>query len=169
MKNILIVHYDSNKINLALLIMPIVIAGLIFLLVSSFNLKTKINYYLLILMQTTLVIAILFFLIGLIYSYFFKHNEPAAILSSDGIWIKRHGLISWDAISDFDTCMIPTVPLEILGISLKNPDIIATQSSFEGKCGLFWAKLFGYQYHITLSSLAIENDEVLVFARQFLQ
>jgi hypothetical protein len=168
MKNTLIVHHDSNKINLALLTILSVIAGLVFWLIFCFNLKAHINHCLLILLQATFIIAISFFLIGLAYGYFFKQDEPAAILSSQGIWIKHYGLIPWDNIIQIRTYTLPNAPLEVIGIQAKNIMSISVNASFAGKCGLFWAKLFGYQYQITLSCLALENDEVLDFARQFI-
>lgn len=169
MKNTLIVPHDSNQINLSLLTISIVTAGLIALFIFSFNLKTYINCYLLLFAQAILIFAILLFAIGLVYSYFFKHDDPAAILSIEGIWIKQYGLIPWDNVIQIRAYIIPSTSMEVIGIQVKNINSVSTTASFAGKCVLFYAKLFGYQYHITLSCLALENHEIVAFARQFLR
>lgn len=128
----------------------------------------------------TLYYLLSFFLVGplILMSFMFllllwgaflipKKGEPVAILNQDGIWLARFGFIDWKEISEFALYSYKGTP-EVIGIRVKNNAKISKQSSIAGKLDFFWAKLMGYP-PIRLSGIALENDEVISFARQFLQ
>ena len=93
------------------------------------------------------------------------NKTPAAIFDENGFWMKRHGLIPWDNIDIFTQCSIPTVKhIKYIGIHVKNTKLL--QSNWEGKMEVFWSRIFN-RYHITLANIALINDEVIRFARQF--
>ncbi len=168
MENTLIVHYDPIKVYSGLFITLIVTIAFIFLFFFISNLESHIGFYLVILLQIILLFFVATFSFGLICGYFWNLKKPAAILSPKGIWINRFSFIPWDNITGINTYMFGDKPANALGIRLKNPEIVFKQAKFEGKSVLFWAKLFGYQYHIHLSCLALKNEEILNYARQFI-
>ena len=98
-----------------------------------------------------------------------RNNKPAAILNQTGIWIHNWGFVSWDNIEEIDTYFVPTVPLEIIGIRIKDLSLSRKQATFSGKIGIFWARLLDYHYQISLAGLALENYKIIAFARQFIK
>ncbi len=90
-----------------------------------------------------------------------------AILNQNGIWLARFGLIPWKEIYEFDTYSEGRTPLKIIGIWVKNNKKISKQSTIAGKMDFFWAKLMGYP-PIKITGIALGNDEVISFAKQFL-
>lgn len=168
MKSTLIVHFDSNKIYFGLIVTLIATIALIFLFPLITNLGPQIGTFMVILMRIIFIFLIALFSLGLIYSYFWDFKTPAAVLSPEGIWINNHGFIAWDKIAEMKTYTITGAPLDVVGVLLKDPGSISKQSSFSGKCVLFWAKLFGYRYHINLACIALSNSEVMAFAQPFL-
>lgn len=95
-----------------------------------------------------------------------KKGDPVAILNQDGIWHYRFGFISWKEIDEFEPYSYRSTP-EVIGIRVKNNKKISKQSSIGGKLDFFWAKLMGYP-PIRIVGIALENDEVIFFAKQFL-
>ena len=96
-----------------------------------------------------------------------KKGEAMAILNQDGIWLARFGFISWQEIAEFATYSYKGTP-ELIGIRVKNNEKISKQSSIAGKLDFFWARIIGYP-PIRLTGIALKNDEVINFARQFLR
>ena len=96
-----------------------------------------------------------------------KKGEAMAILNQDGIWTARFGLIPWREIDEFGPYSVPRTPLEAIGIRVKNNKKISKQSTIAGKLDFFWAKWMGYP-PIKITGIALSNDEVISFAKQFL-
>lgn len=168
MKNTLIVPFDSNKFYFGVGVSLIVTLVLIFMLSLIPNLEPRIGPYLAIALQIALLFLITLFSFGLVYGFFWNLEKPAAILSSEGIWLKDFGFIPWDNIAEINVYRIPTTPIDVIVVRLKDVTSISNQASFGGKCALFWAKIFKYKYHITLSCLALENDEIVAHAKHFM-
>lgn len=96
-----------------------------------------------------------------------KKGDAVAILNQDGIWLARFGFIEWKEISEFAPYSYRGTP-EVIGIRVKNNEKISKQSSIAGKLDFFWAKFMGYP-PIRITGIALENGEVISFAKQFLQ
>jgi len=168
MKNTFIVPFDTYKIYFGLSVVLCMTIALMALFIFIPTATYLFGPELVILLRIILVLLIAMLSFGLAYGFFWDLRKPAATLSSEGISIQRFGLIPWHAIDDFNVYAVPGTPIEALGIRLKNPSRIALQSTFEGKCVLFWARIFGQHYQISLSCLALPEDEIISFARQFM-
>ena len=166
----LIVPFNRKSQKLALITMPCTIAATLYLFSLSFLLHYIFNFYVVLIIQNLLIWTIAFFGITFIYTLFLRiKNKPAAILNQTGIWIHNWGFVSWDNIEKIDTYFVPTVPLEIIGIRIKDLSLSRKQATFSGKIGIFWARLLDYHYQISLAGLALENYKIIAFARQFIK
>ncbi len=96
-----------------------------------------------------------------------KKGDPIAILNQDGIWHYRFGFITRKEIDEFEPYSYRSSP-EVIGIRVKNNKKISKQSSVAGKLDFFWAKWMGYP-PIKITGIALSNDEVIGFAKQFLK
>ncbi len=96
-----------------------------------------------------------------------KKDDPVAILNKDGIWLPRFGLIPWKEITEFGPYLVPRTPMEVIAIRVIDNKKISKQSSIAGKLDFFWAKLMGYA-PIRIVGIALKNEEVISFAKQFL-
>ncbi|MFC1870696.1 hypothetical protein ACFLXW_00340 [Candidatus Dependentiae bacterium] len=168
----LIVPVDPNLVSgikpmLVIWLIPISLLAGCYGVVSFY--LTGIPYYLLsFFLVGPLILMSLMFLL-LIWGAFLlpKKDEPVAILNQDGIWLARFGFISWKEIDEFASYSYQGTP-EVIGIRVKNNEKISKQSSIAGKLDFFWAKLMGYP-PIRITGIALENDEVINFAIQFLR
>ena len=121
-------------------------------------------------LQTAGLVLLGIFVLMFMYSYYLeKTGKPVLIINQEGIWVKHHGTIPWENISEIDIFYMPSSSLKMLGIALKDPFAINAQTSFSGKCNLFWARLLNYRYQINICNTDLDDDEILVFARQFLR
>ncbi len=136
--------------------------------VVRYYLTGMVYYVLSFLLVGPLIFIALMVLLMMLGAFSFpKKGEAMAILNQDGIWTARFGLIPWKEIDEFGLYKIPTTPMETIGIRVKNNKKISKQSSIAGKLDFFWAKLMGYP-PIKITGIALENDEVISFAKQFL-
>ena len=165
----LVVPFNTSTYRTALLIMPFIIGVLYLFLINSYLLQNILGIYLTFLVHALLVIFLCMFLAAYINLFFLINNDsPAAVLSPEGIWIKNFGFLAWQDIHEFGPYIVPTTPIINLGIRVKDISKLSAQASFNGKCAIFWSKVFGYP-PIILSNLALENDEVLCFAMRYLR
>ena len=81
-----------------------------------------------------------FFAIGFVYSFYVTSTKPdmtVAILTDQGIELKRFGFIAWSNIEVIDDYRVATTPLRIIGIRFKNLMPVFKQASFAGKVDFF--------------------------------
>lgn len=115
------------------------------------------------------LVYLILMIFGVVYYFFYlRSNKIAAILDKDGLWTRRHGLIAWNDVKDVFIYRTPTTPIESVAFYVKDRGIISQQSTFGGKCSLFWAKVFGFP-DIILSDVEIENEVVVSFAKRFIK
>lgn len=165
----LIVPFNTSTYRTALLIMPFIMGALYLLLTNANLLQNILGIYLTFLIQALLSIVLCMFLAAYINLFFLiKSDSLAAILSPDGIWIKDFGFIFWQDIHEFGPYIVTTTPIINLGIRVKDISKLSKQASFNGKCAIFWSKIFGYP-PIILSNLALENEQILCFAMRHLR
>ena len=166
----LIVPFNRESQKLGLITILCTIAAAFYLFSLSFLLHYIFNFYVVLAIQNLLLWTITFFGITFFYTLFKRiSNKPAAILNQTGIWIHNWGFVSWDNIEEIDTYFIGTIPLEIIGIRIKDLSLSRKEATFSGKIGIFLARLFSYHYHISLMQLALENSQIIAFAREFIQ
>lgn len=135
----------------------------------SFGWGKFIGYYARVGIQSLIVFFIVMLFLALIYNiWLIKDDQPVAVLKQEGIWIMRHGFISWQDIQEVAIYKNPGISIKSIGIRLKYPAKIAQQSSFGGKCAFFWARICGYP-HIILANIDLENEYVLDYAQRFMQ
>lgn len=168
MKNTLTVPLDQTKFYFKWSIMLVVTIALLLLDSRSPALKPHISPFLWILLNIISFAVVAFFSFHVTSGCLRDLKEPVAVLSPEGILINRFSIIPWDNIAEINTYTFGGKPVNGLGVRLKNPSIVFKQSSFSGKCVLLWPKLLGLRYHIYLSCFALENQEILAFAQQFL-
>ncbi len=171
-KQELIVPVDPNlmysaKLVLVIWIIPISLLAGCYGLVRYY--LTDIVYYLMsFLLVGPLIFLCLMFLLMILGTFSFpKKGEAMAILNQDGIWTARFGLIPWKEIDEFGPYSVSRTPLVAIGIRVKNNKKISKQSTIAGKLDFFWAKWMGYP-PIKITGIALSNDEVIGFAKQFL-
>lgn len=165
----LIVPFDKTNMQKASDAFPLVLISSFFFIFISIALQRFIgNLSLIVLVPFALIHVIV--LIGLAYGYYLnKSEDSAAILNQGGIWIKHFGFISWSNIDKVDCYYLPMAPVEIIGIRVKDLAQMSRNAPLSGKINFFWAKLFSYDYHINLVGIALDNGQVVAFARQFMQ
>jgi len=106
-----------------------------------------------------------------------RNREPAAILNQKGIQFKHQGFIPWADIESTTHYIWSKgftgsgVKKRVVGVHIKKRahSAVLWQSSWTGKKGLIWAKLFNDTYRIPLSSRTVSNEEIVSFASQYLQ
>ncbi|MCK5633262.1 hypothetical protein KAH94_05900 [bacterium] len=170
----LIVHFDKRNYLSALVIMPTMILlmmiGLFVFLQANitfpglFFLNILIPFF----VKAFLYVCIGLFLLLLIYAPFFlKYKGPAAILDKNGIWIKHYNFIPWENIEEFTSYSVVEAT-EFIGIQVKDVGKLSKQSSWDGKLRIFWTKFSG-NYHITLSNLDTQYEDIIIFAHRYLK
>lgn len=165
----LIVPFNMHTYRVGLFIMPLVMGILYLFFIKSYLLKSLLGVYIAALIKVLLGIFLCLFLAAYINGIFLAlSNTPAAILSSQGIWVKNFGLIPWQDINDMSPYVVSTTPIVNIGIRVKDISKLSGQASFAGKCAIFWSKIFAYP-PVVLSNLALENDYVLGFAQRFMK
>lgn len=171
-KKELIVLIDPNlhywaTIGMVIWLIPIgVLLG--FYGVVNYYFSGPIYYLLSFLVIGPLIFACLICLGILLGTFSFpKKEEPMAIINQDGIWMARFGLIPWKEIVEFGPYSYRGTP-EVIGIRVKDNDKISRQSSIAGKLDFFWARWIGYP-PIRITGIALPNNEVINFAKQFLK
>lgn len=171
-KKELIVRVDPNliktgKLVLVIYLIPISLFAGCYGLVRYYLTGTV--YYLMsfLLVGPLIFFCLVFLMMILGVISFPKKGDVVAILNQDGIWLVRFGLIPWKEIDEFDTYSDGRTPLKIIGIRVKNNKKISKQSTTAGKLHFFWSKLMGYP-PIMIAGIALSNDEVIGFAKQFL-
>lgn len=169
MNNMLIVPYKKILTSTSSNSLIIIIAVSLFLLGLSILYARHMGQYLAWTIQALLILWNIV-LIGVFVNacYIDKSDEPALILNQEGVRIKSCGIIPWDNIQEINTYCIPTTPILALGIKIKNSSLVSANAPWGGKVSLFWATLFGYYYHITITNIALDYDVVVNFSRQFL-
>ncbi|MCL4229909.1 hypothetical protein KJZ61_04470 [Candidatus Dependentiae bacterium] len=169
MNNMLIVPYKKFFTSTSANGLIIIIAASLFLLGLSILYARHMGRYLAWTIQALLVLWNIVLIGAFVNAYYIdKSDEPALILNQEGIRIKFHGIIPWDNIQEINTYCIPTTPMPAIGIKIKNPSLVSANAPWSGKVSLFWATLFGYYYHITITNIALDYDVVVNFSRQFL-
>ena len=183
--NKLIVPMHKENVKQLIHSMPLILTGAIvwiFLLNLTYFTLSFISDYIF----SAILLNLIFYIQIAIYSfigllvflstrnyYFVDDNTPAAILDKNGIWTKRCGLIPWENIAQVKICNLPTVKhIEFVGIYVKDTKILSKQSTWSKKIGIFWEKIFRYDKlfnypNIALGNIAVSNDEIIKFARQF--
>ena len=171
-KKELIVPVDPNlirgiKLALVIYLIPISLLAGCYGLVKYY-LTGALYYILSFLLVGPLIFFCLMFLLMILGAFSFpKKGEAMAILNQDGIWTARFGLVSWKAINEFGPYSYKG-GAEMIGIRVKNNKKISKQSTIAGKLDFFWAKWMGYP-PIKITGIALSNDEVISFAKQFLR
>lgn len=118
--------------------------------------------------RSGLVFILLLFLIGFIYAiYTLISNKPLAVLSQEGIWIHHYNFIPWQDIAVIDSYTMPGMPLQVIGIRFYDIKKNYAAASLSGKIAFFWAKLFDYPFHITLSNVGMDHDQLLCFVKRY--
>lgn len=145
---------------------------LLFFIVYSISFVVKLSPCVSIILFIIKVILFLFIIIfstSVLWISMINEDEPAAILDSEGIWIKEFGFIEWNYISKIDTYRYrDNVLLESIAIDVDKNFPLSRQATWSGKMRIFWSKLFGYPA-ILISSITIPNHEVIEFAQQFIK
>ncbi|MGB8367587.1 MAG: hypothetical protein WCD44_04475 [Candidatus Babeliales bacterium] len=190
------VYFDKKFTGIMLLLLfPFLcITAFNFLLVplSSFK-ELNLPYlsYFFIFFQIIIWCIIVLFILGWFYLLMqMLSKKPMAILKKEGVWINRHGFISWQHIETIFSYVsnpdnIKNLPIRLqkkntmIGIKIRKESIslINKQSSLSGKLVFFWSKFFGYYYakffdhhhHITLACTDIPAEEIVSFADRYLK
>lgn len=163
----LIVPFNESNIKDILPALPFIAVGWGIWFGASLLLKPIIGFYLSFLLQSILIIFAALILFGFIYTFLIDPNIPAAILNEDGIWVKNYCFIPWQDIDEIAPYTFGNVPIESIGIRVKDRSKLSKKSAFAGKCGVFWSRIFGYP-HIIISNITVDNDQVISFAQQFI-
>ena len=164
----LTVPFNKESAKTGLAVCFFAILALFFFLLLSPGLKNIFGHYITLFIQSILVLGISLFLIGLISAIFLiKKVEPLARLNKDGIWVQYFGFIPWHQIDEFKEYSYKDSPIIAIGIRVKDLKALSKQASLGGKMGVFWSKIFGYP-PIQLTSLAIDNEQIISFAQRFL-
>lgn len=163
----LIVPFNKEATKIGLIICSIMIGVLGYSWYMSFRLDTFFGFFISQIIRSILFFTLILFTIGVIYGLFMqKDSDPAARLSSDGIWVKHFGFIPWSEIEQFGEYAIAGTPMVAIGIRVKNLKLLSKQATLSGKSGVFWSKIFGYP-PIIISNIALDNDQVIGYARRF--
>ncbi|MBI2774946.1 hypothetical protein HYX58_02980 [Candidatus Dependentiae bacterium] len=165
MNSELVVNFDYKNIQQVRMIIPVMVV--LWFLVDSIQ-EPCLSFLPIIVIKFVIISCLVLLSLGSIYYFVLtRKNEPAAVLNNDGIWIIHHGFISWENISDICMHQALGAPLPIVAVNVRDPKAISAQSSFGGKCVLFWSKLFGYP-HIFLANIDIENELVISFSKRYI-
>lgn len=165
----LVVHFDKETRAAIIYIVPYALISFLFFYSFIYFLANAMSPFALTILYGVLFGGTALFFLLMLYGWWaFNDKQPAAILDAKGIWLPRFGLISWQEITDIAPYIIKGVPINTIGIRVKNLNRLSTQSTFAGKSGIFWSKLFGYP-PIFLSNLDKSNKEIIVFARKFMK
>lgn len=104
-----------------------------------------------------------------LYVYLLYYSKaPAMALYNEGIWTHNNGFIEWGKIKEIYTFQVFNIPVDSIGIRLKNNKSISGQSNFTGKACFFYSKLFDCP-PIFLSSLDVSCDVIVNVAQQLLK
>lgn len=164
-----VIYFDKDRARKTLKVFPIMLYAFALSLGISLYLENLINNRILISFIVMIKSITIFFFVLLLFAvlYIFfkmKNNDPIVILNQNGIWMKHYGLISWEDIEEIAPYLFLKAPIETIGIQVKNTSLLLKQSSFNGKMGIFWSKIFK-RPHIILE----KNDEILNFAKRFIK
>ncbi|MFA5074701.1 MAG: hypothetical protein WC436_01205 [Candidatus Babeliales bacterium] len=169
-----IINYNKKSTLQVLIIMPAMILGMLFLFskiyksTSSFNGSNFFLFLVILFLKIILCFGIAIFIIGTIYSIFLLLSKiPATIIDQNGIWIKYYNFIPWENIDQVSCCPIAG-NIESICIKVKNPNLAVKNSDWQGKMNFFWAKLFKREYHIFISNVDINNNDILLFIKNIL-
>lgn len=169
MLNKIIVPYNKENIHFVINFLWVIPSILLFILLKIHQSNAISSSLLLYIVQATLIFLILIFLIAYISAFhYLRSNKPLAVLGDEGIWINHYNFIAWQDIEDVNSYTIPGTPMQVVGVRVKNSNAVSKQASLAGKIGIFWARLFGYHYQITLSNMAMDNEQIIVFAKRYL-
>ncbi|MFZ5954183.1 MAG: hypothetical protein ACOYT8_03765 [Candidatus Dependentiae bacterium] len=106
---------------------------------------------------------------SVIYMYkLFKSDEPAAVLSENGLWARGYGTIPWSNITEFYMPLVMGYPTETIVVELKDKTPVFAQAGFYEKINFLWAKIFRYA-PVRLSYLDLPCQTIVDFAQQFLE
>ncbi len=118
------------------------------------------------------------FLVTVLVMYAFKAltKQPCLTLTQDGIQFHRHGFVEWEDIALMELRKNPLLPdTEPAPIYLCVKDVakLSQQAALSAKLGLLWVRFFGqwfpvYEYHIYIEQEMVTTQEIMRFARKFL-
>ena len=163
----LIVPFNRSDMQNILPALPFFVVGWMIWFGASFLLKPVIGFYLSFLIQSILIIFAALLLFVFIYASRLDYNIPAAILNEEGIWVKNYCFVPWQDIDEIAPYSLGSMPIESIGIRVKDRAKLSKKSGFGGKSAVFWSRIFGYP-QIIISNIAVDNDQVISFAKQFI-
>lgn len=99
-------------------------------------------------------------------TYRILRKAPMAVIDSNGIWIQQFGVIPWNNILKLEKPIIMGVPVEALGIHIRDTKALSKQATIPGKLIIFEAKLLKTPT-IVLDNIALKYDTIASFAQQF--
>lgn len=163
----LIVYYDGTQNERTAKQLPLFATGLfvLFFIVRGFMARSFFTISLQILLFGLIA---LLMSSSILYLFFAPPTSvPLLTMSEKGIGVRNFGLIPWSNVHDVAPYRYKNSPIVSLGIRVKDNKILSEQASFQGRCQIFWSRIFGYP-QIILSSLTVSYDEIIRYSEHFL-
>ncbi len=165
----LIVPFDKPRLKSGIIVCLVMLCVYLGFYILVENLKPTLGYLLVGVIQAIIALVSLFFLLITCYSlHLLIVGRKVAELNEKGIWVNGYGFIPWNEIDEFYT-YYPKGPVEIIGICVKDLSKLSNQVSFFVRVGIPVAKFFKRRPHITISSIAIDNQVVVDFAKRHMK
>lgn len=95
-------------------------------------------------------------------------KQPYIILNTQGIWMERHGVISWNDIKNVQLYAPYGSPLDYIGVYLHDRKKISRQAKLSGKMELFWSQFHSYP-DLTVVNITVPNEEFVAFASRYIK
>lgn len=166
----LVVPYEMQGMKAGIIMLAVMIAFLSLICWASTYLYILIGSYFTRVITIALGTIIAFFVITLLYTIWFMwvNNNPAAILSPQGIWVNRFNFIPWDDVQSCHIYTYPGTPIEAVTIVVKDLKKLSKQANIGGKITIFWSKLFHYP-PIIIANTTIENEHIISYAQAYIK
>lgn len=105
-----------------------------------------------------------YFALTLFYMLWFINfnKKPAAILSSEGIWVNHFDFIEWENVQGCQMYKHPVIPLESVTILVHDLKKLSRQANIAGKMAIFWSGIFNTPY-ILLTNVTVNSETIIAY------
>lgn len=168
--NKLIVQYDMQPFQAGIVMLSGLTIFMCLLLWASSYLYILIGAYFTRVITLCLWGIVAYLAFTLFYTLWFINfnNRPAAILSSEGIWVNHFGFIEWDNVQSCQMYKHPGIPLESVTILVHDLKKLSKQANIAGKMAIFGSRLFCVPY-IFLTNVTVNNETIVAYVQAHLK